>query len=68
MLERHRFASFENTLLNLDSVAYELQCVWNAAGILDNSAKPAGVSTVLFAPAHAYADEYRVRGTKACRV
>ena len=65
--ERHRFASFENTLINLGATEYEFQCVWNAAGVLDNSAKPGGVSTVLFAPGHAYAAEYRDRGTKACR-
>ena len=85
---RHRFASFENTLLNLgaslgvsvdaedeedgfsggDYATHEYQCVWNAAGILDNSAKPGGISTVQFAPGHAYAEEYFERGTKVCRV
>ena len=60
-------SSFENILIVLPS-SLEYQCVWNADGIIDNTASPAGISHV-FWPAGQTADElYNKRGTRACRV
>ena len=67
--EQHwrRVASFENILMVLPSNA-EYQCVWNADGIIDNVATPAGLSHVLWAPGQSADDLYNERGTRACRV
>ena len=61
-----RVASFENIVMVLPS-ALEYQCVWNADGIIDNTATPGGISHVLWAPGQTADDLYRDRGTKACR-
>jgi hypothetical protein len=60
-------ASFENIVIVLDSTL-EYQCVWNADGIVDNTATPAGISHVFWAPGQTSDDLYRKRGTRACRV
>ena len=46
----------------------EYQCVWNADGIIDNTATPAGISHVLWAAGQTADELYRKRETKACRV
>lgn len=66
VLKHRRFASFENTLVILDGEG-EFQCVWNANGIFDNKASPAGLSNVLWASGSSLDDDYRDRGTKLCR-
>jgi hypothetical protein len=60
-------ASFENIVMVLPSTL-EYQCVWNADGIIDNTATPAGISHVFWAPGQTADDLYRKRGTRACRV
>jgi len=49
-MKHRRFASFENALVALGDTAYEYQCVWNADGIFDNRASPAGSSNVIWRP------------------
>lgn len=66
-VQERAVSSFENILIVLPS-SLEYQCVWNADGIIDNTASPAGISHV-FWPAGQTADElYNKRGTRACRV
>lgn len=66
--KHRRFASFENTLVVLDSPdMHEFQCVWNADGIFDNQASPGGLSNVLWARGRSDDAEYEERGTQACR-
>ena len=65
-LHSRRFASFENILIVLDRLN-EYQCVWNAAGITDNVATPAGISHAFWAPEETNDDSYNARGTRACR-
>lgn len=65
--KHRRFASFENTLIVLDSDEREFQCVWNAHGIFDNQASPGGVSNVLWVRGSSKDAEYETRGTKVCR-
>ena len=60
-------ASFENIFMVLPSSS-EYQCVWNADGITDNTASPAGLSHVLWAPGQTADDLFKERGTRACRV
>lgn len=63
-----RFASFENTLIVLDSLStQEFQCVWNAHGIFDNQGRPGGVSNVLWRAGRSDDAEYTLRGTQVCR-
>jgi len=62
--QRHMFASFENTMITLGDPLYEYECVWNAAGILDNRAHPAGVSHSFWPPGQTFASEYASRGSK----
>lgn len=58
------FASFENTLITLNTLSAEhYQCVWNAANIQDNRAFPGGISESRLMPMQA---SWRVRGDKAC--
>ena len=45
-----RFASFENVLVVLNDLD-DYQCVWNAEGITDNTATPAGISHVFWSAA-----------------
>jgi hypothetical protein len=66
-LKHRRFASFENALVALGDAASEYQCVWNADGIFDNRASPAGLSNVLWRPGRSYDEAYRRRGTQVCR-
>ena len=65
-MKHRRFASFENTLIVLGEREYEYQCVWNADGIFDSKASPAGLSNVLWKPGRS--DDYDARGTQVCRV
>ena len=66
-LHFRRVASFENILI-VTSSTLQYQCVWNADGIIDNVATPAGISHVMWAPMQTADDLYKVRGTRACRV
>ena len=66
-LHFRRLASFENVLI-VTSSNLQYQCVWNADGIIDNVATPAGISHVMWAPMQTADDLYRVRGTRAYRV
>jgi hypothetical protein len=60
-------ASFENIAIVLQGTL-EYQCVWNADGIIDNTATPAGISHVMWAAGQTADELYRKRGTRACRV
>jgi hypothetical protein len=60
-------ASFENILIVLQGTL-EYQCVWNADGIIDNTATPAGISHVMWAAGQTSDELYRKRGTRACRI
>lgn len=66
-LHFRRVASFENVLI-VTSSNLQYQCVWNADGIIDNVATPAGISHVMWAPMQTADDLYRIRGTRLCRV
>ena len=66
-MKHRRFASFENALVALGDTAYEYQCVWNADGIFDNRASPAGSSNVIWRPGRSSDEAYRRRGTQVCR-
>jgi hypothetical protein len=65
-LHFRRVASFENILI-VTSSNLQYQCVWNADGIIDNVATPAGISHAMWAPMQTADDLYKVRGTRACR-
>jgi len=65
--KHRRFASFENTLIVLGNPEFEYQCVWNAEGIFDSKATPAGVSNVLWLPGVSDDDAFKQRGTQVCR-
>jgi hypothetical protein len=65
-LHFRRVASFENILIVTGS-NLQYQCVWNADGIIDNVATPAGISHAMWAPGQTADDLYKVRGTRACR-
>lgn len=67
-MKHRRFSSFENTLLVLGDPEHEYQCVWNADGIFDSKASPAGISSVLWRPGESDDDSFKTRGTQACRV
>jgi hypothetical protein len=62
-----RFASFENALIALGDAAYAYQCVWNADGIFDNRASPAGLSNVIWRPGRSDDEEFAKRGTQVSR-
>jgi hypothetical protein len=62
-----RFASFENVLVVLNDLD-DYQCVWNAEGITDNTATPAGISHVFWSAGQSNDDTYKMRGTRVCRV
>lgn len=66
-MKHRRFASFENTLVALGDAAYEYQCVWNADGIFDSRASPAGLTNVIWRPGRSDDDEFAKRGTQVCR-
>jgi len=66
-MKHRRFASFENTLIALGDAAYEYQCVWNADGIFDSRASPAGLTNVIWRPGRSDDDEFAKRGTQVCR-
>lgn len=66
-MKHRRFASFENTLIALDDAAYEYQCVWNADGIFDSRASPAGLTNVIWRPGRSDDDDFAKRGTQVCR-
>jgi hypothetical protein len=66
-LKHRRFASFENAFVALGDTAYEYQCVWNADGIFDNRASPAGLSNVIWRPGRSSDEAYASRGTQVCR-
>jgi len=61
------FASFENILIVLDELN-EYQCVWNAEGITDNVATPAGSSQFFWASQETSQHAHKHRGTRACRI
>lgn len=65
----HRWASFENILMRMDVELNEwgYQCVWNAAGILDNTINPGGVNNVFWKVGETSATLYEERGTQICR-
>lgn len=65
-MSSRRFASFENVLIVLDRLN-EYQCVWNADGITDNVATPAGISHAFWAALETNDANYKTRGTRACR-
>ena len=64
--ERHKFASFENTVITLNNPLHEYQCVWNSRAIHDNTNNPAGVSHVFWSPQQTMSSEYADTGSKAC--
>ena len=66
-MKHRRFASFENTLIVLGNTDSEYQCVWNADGIFDSKASPAGISNVLWKPGRSDDEQYTKRGTQVCR-
>ena len=64
--QRHKFASFENTVITLNNPLYEYQCVWNSRAIFDNENNPAGVSHVFWSPQQTMSSEFALEGSKAC--
>lgn len=64
----HRFASFENVLVDLSEMPEHLhQCVWNAIHVTDNSMNPGGASAGYYRDSETLSGHVlRETGSKIC--